>query len=127
MLVRVLLADDNSRFRAILRRLLERDPHIAVVGEAEDGQDAVDLVGRVDPDVVVMDVSMPRVDGLEATTRVKRRHPEVAVLLLSVAGDHQDAAAGLAGGASAYLIKGAPPDQIAAAIKHFGRSVPARP
>ena len=126
MLVRVLLADDNARFRSILKRLLERDPDIAVVAEADDGRHAVELVDEVDPDVVVMDVSMPRLDGLEATTRVKHRHPEVAVLLLSVRGTEDEIAAGLAGGASAYLVKGASASDIAEAIKHFGGSVSPR-
>jgi DNA-binding NarL/FixJ family response regulator len=123
MLVRVLLADDNPRFRRILRRLLERDPAIAIVAEADDGGRAIDLVDEVTPDVVLMDVSMPRVDGLEATGRMKRRHPDLAVLLLSVGGSDAEIAAGLAGGASAYLVKGAPAEDIVAAIKHFGRSV----
>lgn len=126
MLVRVMLADDNPRFRRILRRLLERDPEINIVAEADDGERAVDLVDEVDPDVVVMDVSMPNVDSLEATGRLKRRHPEVVVLLLSVGGSEDDIAAGLAGGASAYLVKGAPAEDIVAAIKHFGGSMAGR-
>jgi len=66
-LVRVLLADDNARFRGVLRRLLERDPDIVVVAEAGDGAEALDLAEDVRPDVVLMDVSMPGLDGLEAT------------------------------------------------------------
>jgi DNA-binding NarL/FixJ family response regulator len=121
-MVRVMLADDNAGFRVALRRLLERDPDIDVVAEAEDGARAIDLADEVGPDVVVMDVSMPRLDGLEATHRLRDRRPEIAVLLLSIGNAEQDIAAGLAGGAAAYLIKGAPASEIAAAIKRFGRT-----
>lgn len=122
MLVRVLLADDNTRFRTVLRRLLERDPSIAVVAEAADGDEALEQADRFDPDVVVMDVSMPRLDGVEATNRIKRRHPRAAVMLLSVGGSDADVAAGMAGGASAYLVKGVPASDIAAAIKRLGEA-----
>jgi DNA-binding NarL/FixJ family response regulator len=82
--VRVLLADDNARFRGTLRRLLERDPDIVVVAEAGDGAEALDLADEVGPDVVLMDVSMPGLDGLEATFELKARLPDVTVLMLSV-------------------------------------------
>jgi DNA-binding NarL/FixJ family response regulator len=121
-MVRVLLADDNAGFRGALRRLLERDPDIDIVAEAEDGARAVDLADELGPDVVVMDVSMPRLDGLEATHRLRDRRPDIAVLLLSIGNTEQDIAAGLSGGAAAYLLKGTPAAEIADAIKHFGRS-----
>lgn len=122
MAVRVLLADDNAGFRVALRRLLERDPDIDVVAEAEDGARALDLADELGPDVVVMDVSMPRLDGLEATHRLRDRRPDIAVLLLSIGNTEQDIAAGLAGGAAAYLLKGSPASEITDAIKHFGRT-----
>jgi DNA-binding NarL/FixJ family response regulator len=121
VVVRVLLADDNASFRVVLRRLLERDPEIDIVAEAEDGAGALDLADRLGPDVVVMDVSMPRVDGIEATHKLHDRRPDIAVLLLSIGDAEQDIAAGLAGGAAAYLFKGAPASEIVQAIKHFGR------
>lgn len=120
--VRVLLADDNARFRSVLRRILERDPEIIVIGEASDGADALDMADRLQPDIVVMDVSMPHLDGLEATHRLRDRRPEIAVLLLSIGNTDQDVAAGLAGGAAAFLLKGVPVTEIAAAIKLHGRS-----
>ncbi len=119
-MVRVLLADDNARFRGVLRRLLERDPDIVVVAEADDGARAVDLAAEVAPDVVLMDVSMPGLDGLEATYALKKRLPGITVLMLSVGDKEHEIAAGLAGGASAYLVKGGPAGEIVEAIKRFG-------
>lgn len=119
-MVRVLLADDNARFRGVLRRLLERDPDIVVVAEADNGARAVDLAAEVAPDVVLMDVSMPGLDGLEATHALKSRLPDVTVLMLSVGDKEHEIAAGLAGGASAYLVKGGPAGEIVEAIKRYG-------
>ncbi|WP_217912948.1 response regulator [Miltoncostaea marina] len=120
MVVRVLLADDNARFRATLRRLLERDPDIVVVAEANDGAEAIELAEEVRPDVVLMDVSMPGLDGLEATYALKSSLPDVTVLMLSVGDKEQEIAAGLAGGASEYLVKGGPAGEIVEAIKRYG-------
>lgn len=118
--VRVLLADDNARFRALLRRLLERDPEIVVIAEASDGVEALDLADELSPDVVLMDVSMPGLDGLEATYALKSRLPDVTVLMLSVGDKDQEIAAGLAGGATEYLVKGGPAREIVEAIKRYG-------
>lgn len=119
-MVRVLLADDNARFRALLRRLLERDPEIVVIAEASDGVEALDLADHLSPDVVLMDVSMPGLDGLEATYALKSRLPDVTVLMLSVGDKDQEIAAGLAGGATEYLVKGGPAREIVEAIKRYG-------
>ena len=119
-MVRVLLADDNARFRGVLRRLLERDPEIVVVAEAGDGAEALELAEHVRPDVVLMDVSMPGLDGLEATYALKAQLPDVTVLMLSVGDKEQEIAAGLAGGAAEYLVKGGPAREIVDAIKRYG-------
>ena len=119
-MVRVLLADDNARFRGVLRRLLERDPEIIVVAEAGDGAEALDMAEDVRPDVVLMDVSMPGLDGLEATYALKAQLPDVTVLMLSVGDKEQEIAAGLAGGAAEYLVKGGPAREIVDAIKRYG-------
>jgi DNA-binding NarL/FixJ family response regulator len=115
--VRVLLADDNAQFRFVLRQLLERDPDIAVVAEASDGAEALELVDEHHPDVVLMDVSMPGIDGLEATFELKSRFPDLTVLMLSVGDKEQEIAAGLASGASEYLLKGTSAGEIVNAIK----------
>lgn len=118
-MVRVLLADDNARFRSVLRRLLERDPDILVVAEASSGDEAIEMVDEHLPDVVLMDVSMPGLDGLEATYELKARMPELTVLMLSVGDKEQEIAAGLAGGAAEYLLKGGPASEIVEAIKRY--------
>jgi len=119
-LVRVLLADDNAQFRSVLRRLLERDPEIEVVAEASNGAEAVKLAGELHPDVVLMDVSMPGLDGVEATYELKAKCPGLTVLMLSIGNKEQEIQAGLAGGASEYLVKGAPATEIVDAIKRHG-------
>ncbi len=119
-LVRVLLADDNAQFRSVLRRLLERDPEIDVVAEASNGAEAVQLAEALRPDVVLMDVSMPGLDGVEATYELKARCPDLTVLMLSIGNKEQEIQAGLAGGASEYLVKGAPATEIVDAIKRHG-------
>jgi len=121
--VRVLLADDNAQFRFVLRRLLERDPEISVVAEASDGDEALRLVEEHEPDVVLMDISMPGLDGLEATFELKARFPDLTVLMLSVGDKDQEIAAGLASGASEYLLKGIPASEIVDAIKRHGMPI----
>ncbi|MEW6581273.1 MAG: response regulator transcription factor [Actinomycetota bacterium] len=121
--MRIVLADDNMQFRAVLRRLLERDPEISVVAEAASGAQAVALCEELRPDVVLMDVSMPELDGLEATHRLKTVLPDLVVLMLSVGNKEQEIAAGLANGAAEYLVKGTPATEILDAIKRH-RPVP---
>jgi DNA-binding NarL/FixJ family response regulator len=118
--VRVLLVDDNAPFRGVLRKLLEREPDIVVVGEAANGAEALDRVADEEPDVVLMDVSMPGMGGIEATYALKSRLPQVTVLMLSVVATSPDISSGLAGGASEYLVKGGPAREIVDAIKRYG-------
>ena len=125
-MVRVLLADDNAQFRGVLRRLLERDPQIEVLAEASNGKEAIALAEEHRPDVVLMDVSMPNLDGVEATYALKARFPDLTILMLSIGNKEQEIQAGLAGGASEYLIKGAPATEIADAIKRHGLLHPRR-
>ena len=119
-MVRVLLADDNARFRGTLRRLLERDPDIVVVAEAGDGNEALELAHEVGPDVVLMDVSMPGLDGLEATFELKARLPRRdradALGRRQGAGDRGRARRRSVG----VLLKGGPADEIVDAIKRYG-------
>lgn len=119
----MVLVDDNPAFRNVLRRLLERQTDVTVVGEADNGIDAVELIERERPEVVVMDVSMPGLDGIAATARLAERAPEVRVILLSIGSKATEVSAGLQSGAAEYLVKGATADEIVDAIRRHGRGV----
>ncbi|HZU19573.1 MAG TPA: response regulator transcription factor, partial [Candidatus Dormibacteraeota bacterium] len=114
--VRVLVADDQTLFRAGLVRLLEEDPRVEVVGQAGDGAEAVDLAGRLRPDVVLMDLRMPNVDGIEATRRIAAEYPEVRVLLLTVLDADNNVIQALKAGASGYILKDSRPDSIVSSL-----------
>ena len=111
---RVLIADDQQPTRQGLRALLTLLPDIEWVGEAADGREAVDLVIERRPDVVLMDVRMPVMDGIEATRRIKSQSPEVNVIILTMYGDYQ--AEALAAGADEFLVKGGPTEILHRAI-----------
>lgn len=119
--IRVLLVDDHAMVRQGLRSLLESSPDVSVVGEAPNGQAAVADMEGLQPSVVVMDVNMPRMNGIEATTRIKARYPDTAVIGLSVnaGGDTQEAM--LRAGAALVLTKEAAVEQLYEAILRVGR------
>ncbi len=111
---RVLIADDSVRTRDGLRALLTMRPEIEVVGEAANGQDAVRLVAECRPDIVLMDLHMPVLDGVQATVQIKREWPAVIVVVLTLYAVDQSAA--LAAGADAFLLKGGTPERLLAAL-----------
>ncbi|MDE3094822.1 MAG: response regulator transcription factor [Chloroflexota bacterium] len=124
--IRVLIADDHPLFRAGVRqRLADTDPSIEVVGEAGDGREAVELAGKLHPDVVLMDVSMPGENGIEATKRIKTCWPDVSILALTVYDDEAYVAALLEAGAAGYLLKTIAAADLAQAIRrvHDGEPV----
>lgn len=113
--ISVVIVDDHDLFRRGLRELLE-ERGFRVAGEATDGEQAVALTLRARPDVAIMDLSMPEVSGVEATRRMARDAPGVAVLVLTVSASTDDLVEALAAGAVGYLLKDAPADEIARAI-----------
>jgi two-component system response regulator NreC len=117
MSIRIILADDHRIVREGLRSLIEEQPDMEVVAEAEDGQAAVQLVQELVPDVVIMDVSMPGVNGIMAAHQVIARYPDVKVIALSMHADKQFVMKMLDAGASGYLLKDCAFEELARAIK----------
>ncbi|MDR5694613.1 MAG: response regulator transcription factor [Armatimonadota bacterium] len=115
--IRILIVDDHALFREGIRMILEAQPDIEVVGEAEDGEQALALVEEVRPDVVIMDIAMPGIGGLEATRRIKAAHPEVRILALTMH-DHKEYVLPMLGfGASGYVVKRAAASELVQAIR----------
>jgi len=115
--VRVLLADDHAIVRAGVRMLLETEPDLEIVGEAENGREAVEMANELQPDIVVMDISMPEMDGFEATKHVKASLPECEVLVLTMHDNEQYFFQALNAGASGYVPKKAAPVALVSAIR----------
>jgi two-component system response regulator NreC len=103
--IRIVLADDHKLMRSGLRVLLEQQPDLTVVGEASDGRDAVALVASQRPDVLVMDIGMPSLNGIAAAAQITHRHPEVSIVMLSMHSDESYVLRALKAGAKAYLLK----------------------
>jgi NarL family two-component system response regulator LiaR len=123
--IRILIADDHAFVREGTRRILEQEPDLEVVAEAGDGEEAVKLACDLKPDVALVDVAMPRIDGIEATRRIKTQCPAVAVLVLSAYDDDQFIFGLLEAGAAGYLLKSVRGQEIVDAIRavHAGESV----
>ncbi len=121
--ISVLIADDHALVRAGFRAILEGQPGISVCGEAEDGQRAIELARRRHPDVVLMDIQMPGIDGLEATRRLVReqREHQIAVLMLTTFDLDAYVYDALRAGASGFLLKDTPPEDLVAAIRVVAR------
>src|SRR6267378_1972138 len=113
----VLIADDQALVRVGLRKILENEPETTVIGEAVDGEDAVTAAGRLRPDVVLMDIRMPVLDGIEATRRIVRGQPDTRVLILTTFGLDTYVYDALRAGASGFMLKDAPAEEIAAAVR----------
>ncbi|WP_022877919.1 response regulator transcription factor [Microbacterium sp. B19] len=115
--IRVLLVDDDPLVRSALAHFLAREEGTAVVAEAGDGRDALDQVGRHRPDVVLMDVRMPRMDGIDATAQIAERWPDVRVLAVTTFDTVDTVLPMLHAGASGYLLKDSPADEIVAGVR----------
>ncbi len=114
--VKVLIADDQTLFRVGLARLLEEDPRVDIVGQAADGAEAVKLAGSLKPDVVLMDLKMPNLDGIEATRQIVAGCPGVKVLLLTTFEADNHVIQALKAGASGYILKDSKPDSIVSSL-----------
>ncbi|MBA3313558.1 MAG: response regulator transcription factor [Planctomycetota bacterium] len=116
-IVRVLIVDDADPIRLLLRGLLANAEGIEVIGEAGDGAEAIELARQLRPDVVIMDVTMPVMDGIEATTAIVEEFPHIRVLGLSISADNDTAEAMVAAGAADYLTKGGAAADLIAAVR----------
>jgi DNA-binding NarL/FixJ family response regulator len=116
-MIKVLLADDQDLVRAGFRMILETQPDIEVVGEASDGVEAVTATRRVQPDVVLMDIRMPKLDGLQATSQLMAAGSATRVLILTTFDLDEYIYQALATGASGFLLKNAPPEQLISAVR----------
>jgi DNA-binding NarL/FixJ family response regulator len=119
--IRVLLADDHSLFRAGVHALLSNINGVEVVGEADTGRKALDMVRARTPDVVLMDIAMPEMNGLETTTRVTKEFPSVRVIMLSMHAGEEYVMQALRAGASGYLLKDAATSELELAVRAVAR------
>jgi DNA-binding NarL/FixJ family response regulator len=116
MATRILLADDHQITRSGLRALLEQQPDLAVVGEADNGRLAVRMAAELKPDVIVMDINMPELNGIEATRQIRTELPHTKIIALSMHSDKRYVAGMLKAGVSGYLLKNCAFDELVAAI-----------
>lgn len=122
--IRVLIVDDHQVVRRGLRTFLELQPDIVVVGEAADGLAAVDLAARLRPDVVLMDIVMPQLDGIEATRRIKARCDDIGVIALTSFAGEEQVMPVIEAGASSYLLKDVTPEELVEAVRAVFRGEP---
>jgi DNA-binding NarL/FixJ family response regulator len=123
--IRLLLADDHTILRAGLRSLIEAEPDMCVIAEADEGRAAVKLACQLEPDVAIMDIAMPLLNGLEATRQIKHNCPAVKVLILTMYDNEEYIRQALAFGAMGYLLKDATASELVSAIRaiHHGEAV----
>jgi NarL family two-component system response regulator LiaR len=123
--IRVAIADDHAVVRQGLRTFLELQDDVEVVGEAADGAEAVELVARTEPDVVLLDLVMPRLDGIEATRQIRARSPDTRILVLTSFADDHTVLPAVRAGAAGYLLKDVQPLELVAAIRtvHAGEAL----
>lgn len=116
-MIRLLLVDDQSLICQGLKAMLQLEPDLEVVGIAENGETALDRVAALKPDVVLMDILMPKMDGLTATRLISQQFPDIKVLVLSTFDDEQYIAQSMQAGAKGYLLKDVPPEELGQAIR----------
>ncbi|HWC99321.1 MAG TPA: response regulator transcription factor [Candidatus Sulfopaludibacter sp.] len=124
MSIRILLADDHGIVRKGLRSLLERQPGMEIAAEAADGREAVRLAQQTDPDVAIVDIAMPLLNGIDATAQMVKRNPKIAVIILSMHSDEDYLLSALNAGAKAYLLKDSAEAEVVNAIHAVTRGTP---
>ncbi len=117
MMIKVLLVDDQSLIRQGLRALLELEPDIEIVGEAENGEQAINLVAELQPDVILLDIRMPIMDGVAATREIQKHFAKTKILVLTTFDDDEYVSAAMQNGAMGYLLKDTPSEELAVAIR----------
>ncbi len=125
--VRVFVVDDHELFRQGVTMILNRDLDIQVVGEAENGKIAVEQCQQLQPDVVLMDINMPVMDGLEATRQIKRLNPSIRILILTVSDTEEALFEAVKAGASGYVLKNASPSLVIESVKRVSTGEPVIP
>jgi DNA-binding NarL/FixJ family response regulator len=115
--VRIVIADDHKLFRMGLRQLIERHQEVEIVGEAATGLEAIALAKEISPDIVLMDISMPELNGIEATNRIHSELPEVRVVIVSMHSDRRYVLEALKAGAKGYLLKDSTPEEVFRALQ----------
>ena len=123
--IRVLIADDHALFRRGLEMVLQGEAGLELVGQASDGQEAVQLAGEVVPDVVMMDIRMPKITGIEAARQMKEVAPSAKIVMLTISDEEEDLFEAIRAGASGYLLKDIPLDELADSVRavHGGQSL----
>ncbi|WP_047866450.1 response regulator [Rubrobacter aplysinae] len=124
MSIRILICDDHMVVRAGLRGLVSEEPGMEVVGEAADGEEAVALAGRLKPDVVLMDLRMPHMDGVTAISRIKADYPSIHAIVLTTYESDADIVKAIDRGATGYLLKNAPSEELFGAIRAAAEGKP---
>ena len=122
--IRILLVEDHLITRQGIRHLIEAEKGLSVVGEAGDGVEAVKMAGELDPDVILMDIAMPRLNGIEATEQIKTKHPRIAILILTAYDNDEFIFALLRAGAAGYLLKSVSGDDLIQAIRAVYKGEP---
>jgi NarL family two-component system response regulator LiaR len=123
--IKILIAEDHAVVREGTRQILDQESDLNVIAEASDGEEAISLAGSEKPDVIIMDISMPRVDGIQATKRIKELYPDIAILILTAYDDEQFIFTLLEAGAAGYLLKSVRSRELIDAVRqvHAGESV----
>ncbi|BAZ07239.1 response regulator transcription factor [Calothrix sp. NIES-3974] len=116
-MIKIMLVDDQNLIRQGLRALLELEADLEIVGEAENGREALDLIPQLHPDVILMDMRMPVMDGVRATLEIQKNYPQVKVLVLTTFDDDEYVTAAMQNGAMGYLLKDTPSEELAVAIR----------